>query len=240
MAYYLTVKRQNKDILIDISMLDEFIKMSKYKNGGYSLEEIDNLTMSFDNEYFFKDALYNKGLIELDDIKKELTIKIKKKDGLEKIRKGLVYGDGTKYFDVYGLKFILLSKQKDKYFIEKLLSYYRNSYINGINVSKMRYALNINDLRLLNSVLGEFYMKEISKIDNVTGELKINYKNFHDLAMFIYEYEQKQRKESVGITTEEDKLERKLALEYLYNSFLAKESKSKVKTKEIDGQINLF
>ena len=53
-------------------------------------------------------------------------------------------------------------------------------------------------------------------------------------------YEQKQRKESVGITTEEDKLERKLALEYLYNSFLAKESKSKVKTKEIDGQINLF
>ena len=71
MAYYLTVKRQNKDILIDISMLDEFIKMSKYKNGGYSLEEIDNLTMSFENEYFFKDALYNKGLIELDDIKKE-------------------------------------------------------------------------------------------------------------------------------------------------------------------------
>ena len=49
MAYYLTVKRQNKDILIDISMLDEFIKMSKYKNGGYSLEEIDNLTMSFEN-----------------------------------------------------------------------------------------------------------------------------------------------------------------------------------------------
>ena len=230
MAYYLTVKRQNKDILIDISMLDEFIKMSKYKNGGYSLEEIDNLTMSFDNEYFFKDALYNKGLIELDDIKKELTIKIKKKDGLEKIRKGLAYG----------IKFILLSKQKDKYFIEKLLSYYRNSYINGINVSKMRYALNINDLRLLNSVLGEFYMKEISKLDSNTGELKLNYKNFHDLAMFIYEYEQKQRKESVGITTEEDKLERKLALEYLYNSFLAKESKSKVKTKEIDGQINLF
>lgn len=141
---------------------------------------------------------------------------------------------------MYGLKFILLSKQKDNSFIEKLLSYYRNSYINGINVSKMRYALNINDLRLLNSVLGEFYMKEISKLDSNTGELKLNYKNFHDLAMFIYEYEQKQRKESVGITTEEDKLERKLALEYLYNSFLAKESKSKVKTKEIEGQINLF
>lgn len=240
MAYYLTVKRQNKDILIDISMLDEFIKMSKYKNGGYSLEEIDNLTMSFDNEYFFKDALYNKGLIELDDIKKELTIKSKKKEDLEKIRKGLAYKDANRYFDVYGLKFILLSKQKDNSFIEKLLSYYRNSYINGINVSKMRYALNINDLRLLNSVLGEFYMKEISKLDSNTGELKLNYKNFHDLAMFIYEYEQKQRKESVGITTEEDKLERKLALEYLYNSFLAKESKSKVKTKEIEGQINLF
>ena len=108
MAYYLTVKRQNKDILIDISMLDEFIKMSKYKNGGYSLEEIDNLTMSFENEYFFKDALYNKGLIELDDIKKELTIKSKKKEDLEKIRKGLAYKDANRYFDVYGLKIIIM------------------------------------------------------------------------------------------------------------------------------------
>ena len=89
MAYYLTVKRQNKDILIDISMLDEFIKMSKYKNGGYSLEEIDNLTMSFDNEYFFKDALYNKGLIELDDIKKNLLLKSKRKMDLRRLEKAL-------------------------------------------------------------------------------------------------------------------------------------------------------
>ena len=90
MAYYLTVKRQNKDILIDISMLDEFIKMSKYKNGGYSLEEIDNLTMSFENEYFFKDALYNKGLIELDDIKKDLLLKTKRKKALKKLEKVLL------------------------------------------------------------------------------------------------------------------------------------------------------
>lgn len=240
MAYYLTIKRQNKDILIDISMLEEFVKTSKYRNGGYSLDEIDNLTMSFENEYFFKETLYNKGLIELDDINKEITIKSKKKEGLEKVRKGLAYKDATRYFDAYGLKFILLSKQKDNNFIEKLLSYYRNSYINGINVSKMRYALNINDLRLLNSVLGEFYMKEISKLDSTTGELKLNYKAFHDLAMFIYEYDKKKSKELAGITKEEDKLERELCLEYLYNSLIDRRGKPKVKSREIEGQINLF
>lgn len=240
MAYYLTVKRQNKDISIDISKLDEFVKLSKYKSGGYSLDEIDRLTMAFDNEYFFKEALYNKGLIEISDIPKEFSIRNKKKDGLEKIRKGIAYSDASRYFDVYGLKFILLSKQKDSVFISKLLAYYRNSYINSINVSKMRYAFNINDLRLLNSVLGEFYMKEISKTDSNTGEVKLNYKAFHDLAMFIYEYDKVKSRENAHITKEEDRLERELTLDYLAKSLSGNDSKVKIRCKEVEGQINLF
>ena len=55
MAYYLTIKKNNKIIPIDISRLSEFSKKSNYVNGGFSLEEIDSCTMMFNNEYFFKE-----------------------------------------------------------------------------------------------------------------------------------------------------------------------------------------
>ena len=32
-------------------------------------------------------------------------------------------------------------------------------------------------------------MREVTKYDSTTGEVKINYKYFHDLAMFIYNYD---------------------------------------------------
>lgn len=158
MAYYLTIKRKNDYQVLDISKLEEFTKNSRYKNGGFSLEEIDNCTMKFYNEYFFKEALYKAGLISLEDIARDITIRCKNKEELTKVRYGLAYQDSKNYLDEYGLKFILLSKQKDKNFLEKLLSYYRNSYINNINISKIKYAMNMQDDELLNVSLGDFYM----------------------------------------------------------------------------------
>ena len=244
MAYYLTIKKNNKIIPIDISRLSEFSKKSNYVNGGFSLEEIDSCTMMFNNEYFFKETLYNKGLIELDDINKELSIRNKRKDSLNRVRYGIAYRDSFKYFDIYRLKYILLSRQNDKVFLEKLLSYYRNSYTNNLNISKIRYAINTNNKELLNKALEEFYIREVSKIDKTTGELKLNYKPLHDLAMFIYNYEKTKSKEENGITKEEDILERKLTLEYLRNCLSGRnnevKTKTRTKSKEIEGQINLF
>ena len=236
MAYFLTIRKQNKDIPIDISKLDEFIKLSKYKNGGYSLEEIDLLTMSFSNEYFFRETLYNRGLLALEDITKDITIRSKRNDKLEKVRYGLAYYDAKDYFDFNSLKYILHSKLRDEVFIERFLLYYRNSYINGINISKMRYAVNTNNIELLYSVFEEFYYKEVFRIDS-TGEVKLNYRSLHDLAIFTYNYDKIRNRREVGITDSEDKIERELTLKML-SSILS--NKKKIKTKEIDGQISIF
>lgn len=248
MAYYLTIKRKNDYQLLDISKLEEFTKNSRYKNGGFSLEEIDNCTMKFYNEYFFKEALYKAGLISLEDIARDITIRCKNKEELTKVRYGLAYQDSKNYLDVYGLKFILLSKQKDKNFLEKLLSYYRNSYINNINISKIKYAMNMQDDELLNVALGDFYMREVTKLDTKTGEAKLNYKPFHDLAMLIYNYDKNIMREKCGITTEEAKIERELTFEYLKKSLngslpvpeVSSEPKKKTKTKVLEGQISIF
>ena len=243
MAYYLTIKKKENYMPIDITKLECFKKISKYKSGGLSLEEIDMCTMNFYNEYYFKEALYNSGLIELEDISKEITIRSKRKDTLELVRNGIAYSNSKYYFDITRLKYILLGKQKDYKFLEKLLSYYRNSYINSINISKIKYAMQTKNIELLNITLGEFYMKEISKYDYSTGEVKINYKSFHDLAMFIQSYEIAKLKEENGITKEEDKLERILTLKYLTKSLedsLPKKEEKKIKRKEIDGQMSIF
>lgn len=248
MAYYLTIKRKDDYQVLDISRLEQFTKGSRYKNGGFSLEEIDKCTMMFTNEYYFKQELYNKGIISLDDISREITIRNKNKEKLTKVRYGLAYQDSQKYFEIYNLKFILLSKQKDSIFLEKFLSYYRNSYINNINISKIKYAINMQDTELLNMALGDFYVKEVSKYNPTTGETKINYKPFHDLAMFIYTYDKNKIREKCGITEEEAKVERELTFEYLkrvlteeYLSSSEKDnSKKKIKKKELEGQIGIF
>ena len=248
MAYYLTIKKNNKYIALNISQLKEFKKLSRYKNGGFSLEEIDNCTLSFCNEYFFKEALYTAGIIDIDDINKEISIRRKNKNTLEKVKYGLAFGSVKKYFDIYGLNFILLSKQNDKEFLDKLAAYYRNSYINNANISKLRDAINSGNIELLNLALRDFYMKEITKTDRATGELKINYKAFHDLATLIYNYDIALIKKNNGITIEEEKVERELTLECLRNNLLGKYKeapckngkKKRVKSKDLEGQISIF
>ena len=61
MAYYLTIRKKDTYIPIDIGCLTSFTKLSKYKSGGYSLEEIDRCTMNYINEYFFKGAYIRLG-----------------------------------------------------------------------------------------------------------------------------------------------------------------------------------
>ncbi len=82
---------------------------------------------------------------------------------------------------------------------------------------RLNIAWNLGKGNFLNVTLGEFYMREVTKYDSITGEVKINYKYFHDLAMFIYNYDITLEKEQLGITKEEDKLERELTFEYLKN-----------------------
>ncbi len=73
MAYYLTIQKgKNEYKEINISSLNEFKRLSKYKD-SYSLEEIDMFTSMFVDEVNLKEILYDNGLICLEDISKEIS-----------------------------------------------------------------------------------------------------------------------------------------------------------------------
>ena len=60
MAYYLTVKDKKNYKLLDIASLEEFKRLSKFKNNSYSLEEIDLFTSHFLSEIELKTKLSEK------------------------------------------------------------------------------------------------------------------------------------------------------------------------------------
>ena len=242
MAYYLILKKKN----IDITSLNEFKKLSKFKS-GYSLEEIDEFTSKFNNEVELKKVLYENGLIELDDITEEISIRIKRKDKLEKVKYGLVYSGIKKYLDYDYLRSTICVLQNDKVFLEKLVSNYCNSYSNVVTINKINNYLNLSNIVNFNfdmySTLNEFIIREIYNKPDENGELKLKYKSLHDLAMFVFNYVSNKERNKLGISYNMEKITKERELLNLQKDIL--NSKSNVKKKElkknqIEGQISFF
>ena len=127
MAYYITINNK-KNRHLDITSLGEFQRLSKYKEGAYSLEEIDNFTSKFENEIELKHKLFNASLISADELSKKIEIRIKLNGKLEKVRHGLVYSNMKKYLDLQYLTSKLLVLSNDSEFINKLLDHHRGNY----------------------------------------------------------------------------------------------------------------
>ena len=244
MAYYLTIKQGKTYHHLDLTPLKEFTKKSNLKSGSYTLEEIDTCLMQYENAYHFRKTLYESGIITLEDITKEITIRRKHNGTLVRVRYNLPYKDAAPYFDIMNLKYILISKTNDRPFIIKLIAYYRNSYINNYNISQIKYALTIKDDTLLSKALEEFYLKEVTTVNPKTGEVKINYKSYHDLAMFTYTYDEESYQRATNQTKEEVSLKQKATLEYLKEELKtttpSHQPKPKTLKKELEGQISLF
>lgn len=245
MAYYLTIQKNKSEFKqINISLLEEFKRISKFKN-GYSLEEIDHFTSMFDDEVKLKELLYDKGLITSEDITKEISIKQKINNELVKVRYGLIYKINKKYLDAQYLRSRLLSLQSDKNFLKKLVSYYRNSYSCVIEVSEIKnYLFDKSSEVDINLTLNSFFLKEIFQQDKNTLEYKLKYKSFHDLSMFVQKY----INENIEFCMSDyDVKKRLLELQELK---IVQETKDKPKTKKltkgrlsklpIEGQISFF
>ena len=135
MAYYLTIKKNKEYGKIDISMLPGFKKISKFRERtSYSLEEIDSFTANFDSEYTLKKTLLEYGVLNEEDLTKDIEIRYKSKEELVKVRYDLVYEDTAKYFNTDYLRAFILSRGNDRRFLTKLVSFYRNSYCNNENI----------------------------------------------------------------------------------------------------------
>ena len=199
MAYYLTIKKNNTFKLLDVSSLNEFKRISKFKKNAYSLEEIDRFTSCFENEFQLKNSLYQNNIISKEEIPYEISIRLKYKNNLEKVKYGLVYQDKYKYLNVNNnmLRATILSLQTDYDFLKRLVAYYHNSYCNSITIADINeYILTEgnSDINLYNS-LNNFYEKEVF-YDN--GHIvNVKYKSLHDLTMFVLNYiENKELKET--------------------------------------------
>lgn len=235
MAYCLTIKNGNDYKLLDISMLDRFNRMSRFRNSNsYSLEEIDLFTSSFDNEISFREYLYNNGVITSDEITKDISIRMKKDGKLVKVDYGLVYSDNKKYLDIYYLRSSILKRACDYEFLNKLLARYRNSYSNNENIALIRNIMLGNNNLSMYKVLEEFIICEIynkkynKKINDY--EYCIKYKSLHDLAMFVDNYENKS-----------NEIDRKNSLINLRDRLCPKPKvRRKTKNNDIEGQIYIF
>lgn len=230
MAYYIVIKDKDNYRKLDISNMKEFTRISKFKN-GYSLEELDLFTSKFNNEVELKRCLYENNIINYDDILSDISIRIKNKDKLDKVRYDFVYSDSFKYLDIMYLKSTINILSNDLVYLNKLLSYYRNSSCNNENISKIRWILLGNDGYELNlhNVINDFITREVFKINRDTGEVSVKYKSLHDLAMFTYNYSNKKKDNKVNLL--------KLQKEILTGNT---KTKSKKLINQIEGQMTFF
>lgn len=230
MAYYIVIKDKDNYRKLDISNMKEFTRISKFKN-GYSLEELDLFTSKFNNEVELKRCLYENNIINYDDILSDISIRIKNKDKLDKVRYDFVYSDSFKYLDIMYLKSTINILSNDLVYLNKLLSYYRNSSCNNENISKIRWILLGNDGYELNlhNVINDFITREVFKINRDTGEVSVKYKSLHDLAMFTYNYSNKKKDNKVDLL--------KLQKEILTGNT---KTKSKKLINQIEGQMTFF
>lgn len=240
MAYYLMISNKDEYKSIDITRLDTFNKTSKYIGAAYSLSEIDTFTMKYKDEIELKKDLYESGIIDIDEICKEITIRRKEKDKYIKVKYGLAYKERTKYFDQIYLRSTILSKQTDYEFIAKLASYYRNSYVNSININILSFIAYNKINNEVDKVLNDFIERELYRYDNTSGKYKLNYKSLHDLAMFVYNYDAYKAYETLGYNKSIITTEKKERLIDLKKSLTKTKTKKYIKKEDNFGQISLF
>lgn len=221
MAYYITIKDKDDYKTIDISNHVFFERLSNFKGDRYSLEELDKFTSNYANELAFRESLLFDGLLDEEEVFKDLSIRMKTKDKktkeviYDKVMYDPVYNDSKKYLDINYLTYKIKSLSYDYNFLNKLLNHYRNSYVNNRTNAYIREFMFGNPELNIYNLLDEFIYREIYnyKLDNETGEYiitSVKYKSLHDLAMFVYNYEHK-----ITLTKEEINKELKEFIAYL-------------------------
>ena len=86
----------------------------------------------------------------------------------------------SKYFNVDFLRYFVLSKSSDRDFLNKLTSFYRNSYCNNENICRIRYILETRNEHefTMQETLTSFVFNEVYATDYKTGNCSLKYKSF--------------------------------------------------------------
>ena len=240
MAYYFTVKKKDEFKCIDLSLHPYFERLSKYQGNKYSLEEIDKFTSSYANELTLRESLYYNGLLDEEEVYKEISVRFKNNGQLSKVRYNPVYQESMKYLDPLFLNYKLKILSSDHTFLNKFLSYYRNSSVNNEIIAAIREYTYGNPELNIYKLLDEFINREIYNrrynFDTKLYEyISIKYKSLHDLAMFVYNYDKEPE-----ISKNEIKEELNKFISYYKKENNTQKLKVKTRKKILDGQTSFL
>ena len=196
MAYYFMIRDKVGYKSINLNNHPCFEKKSKFKDFRFSLEEIDNFTSIYANELALRESLWYNGLLDDEELFREISIRFKVKEELKKVKYGPIYQESFKYLNPVFLNYKLKSLCADKNFQDKFLSYYRGCSINKDIIYAIRACFYGDPELDIYKLIDEFMNREIYNrkynLDTRSYDyLSIRYKSLHDLAMFVYNYETK-------------------------------------------------
>lgn len=179
--------------------LDSIVKLK-------DLESLDKFTTTFEDETQFKIYLLNLGLINNEELNKNLNVMYKYNGKVKKIK--VFYDDMKKYLDFEYLRHELKKLSGNVEFLEKLANFYHNGSTKfnkqGTNVNDIRIYLsdvrrnggetfNPEILQMLEVAIDDLFRKAVFTLpDPKTGEVKDDYRGLRDLAYFIYKFEKLQ------------------------------------------------
>lgn len=259
--YHLVMKNKDKSYSeIEFTKIPEFCNIDSKK-----LEGIIKFTSFFRNEIHLKDTLLKYRLIKDEDYNRKISITYNYNKQVKSLMYGLTYEDDMKFFDTSYIRYYIKSKMDNLEFLEKLCNHYRNSYIQGTNITIIRNYINyrrnydeLEESQIVDDTLlaiDYFVNMEIYSFDKKNNERKVKYKNLRDLAMFL-SYNAKKGKEkkqlsfdlSKAIEEQRDEREEFLTEEDFHSvdqgedreldKKLVKKRTSKKKNKDFDGQLS--
>ena len=224
MAYYfmLETKKSNfKPINIVNSKYFQTQTKKYIKPFAYSLEEIDNFTMMFDNEIELRERLIEEGILPVTAINKPLSIRILNKDKYNKVPYDFLYQKDIEYImepERLLAKIIKRFYEGDLLLIKKIANHFSENYSCQTTVAEVRQLIEIsiregkinhhfddldeNQDKLLTRLLKLIILDSYSdKYGKTRYNNKIKYRNLHHLIALINYYD----KETITTLKDEDK-----------------------------------
>ena len=213
MAYYFTIEiKRGKFRPISISNSVYFQNtVKKYKKPcAYSLEEIDNFTMMFNNETELRERLVEEGIVAQKYYDKPLSIRYSKKDEFIKVPNDFLYQDDIEFVaDPSRLVKHILKRYYDNDFllIKRIVNKFSEHRRCQSTIPEIRQFIEISIregkrypfldeidengdnliIRLIKLIILE--SEDNYKTGKVIYKNKLNYRNLHDLIALIRNYE---------------------------------------------------
>lgn len=215
MAYYFMVEEKKGTYIpleIKNSIYFQTVKTKYTKPFAYTLEEIDNFTMMFNNEKELRNVLVSEGILPMKYYNKSLSTRILQKEKYEKVRYDFLYQKDMEYVaDPDKLIELIMKRyyQNDFVFLQKFASHFSKhhecsttapevsqSAAASIREGKRYYLLESVDKNgdlLVTRLIKLLIFKHYEQSDGtIKYKDEINYRNLHSVIAFLNNYYKKE------------------------------------------------